>query len=230
VSPPSRHDGKRSSFRKAVFVVFRIRDVRQRDYECQSNPTVSIDRDHSACAIELKEKQQWTKLPLHKTPINLIGVVQRVHWPVTSNCERIRLHWIDAAPAGRVVTSTLFGNVDLCVGHRNRYGSRSIVTECLVLLVHWDEITQLEAAHVMKRFQPNNKWLVASTQTRTVSNSSITSSPGSKGTSDRFVVAYKLNLTLWPESASELYRPSDSRLSAKLVPTFADRGHHVASV
>jgi hypothetical protein len=30
--------------------------------------------------------------------------------------------------------------------------------------------------------------------------------------------------TPWPESASELYRPSDSRLPAKLVPTFADRG------
>jgi hypothetical protein len=30
--------------------------------------------------------------------------------------------------------------------------------------------------------------------------------------------------TPWPESASELYRPSDRRLSAKLVPTFADRG------
>jgi hypothetical protein len=27
----------------------------------------------------------------------------------------------------------------------------------------------------------------------------------------------------WPESASELYRPSDRRLSAKLVPTFPDR-------
>jgi hypothetical protein len=34
----------------------------------------------------------------------------------------------------------------------------------------------------------------------------------------------------WPESASELYRPSDSRLSAKLVPTFADRGCHAVSV
>jgi hypothetical protein len=29
---------------------------------------------------------------------------------------------------------------------------------------------------------------------------------------------------------SELYRPSDSRLSAKLVPTFADRGCHMVSV
>jgi hypothetical protein len=28
----------------------------------------------------------------------------------------------------------------------------------------------------------------------------------------------------WPESASELYRPSDRRLLAKLVPTFAERG------
>jgi hypothetical protein len=31
-------------------------------------------------------------------------------------------------------------------------------------------------------------------------------------------------VTQWPESASELYRPSDRRLSTKLVPTFADRG------
>jgi hypothetical protein len=29
--------------------------------------------------------------------------------------------------------------------------------------------------------------------------------------------------TPWPESESELYRPSDRRLSAKLVPIFADR-------
>jgi hypothetical protein len=29
---------------------------------------------------------------------------------------------------------------------------------------------------------------------------------------------------LRPQSASELYRPSDSGLLAKLVPTFADRG------
>jgi hypothetical protein len=36
--------------------------------------------------------------------------------------------------------------------------------------------------------------------------------------------------TPWPESASELYRPSDHRLSAKLVPNFADRECHVVSV
>jgi hypothetical protein len=30
--------------------------------------------------------------------------------------------------------------------------------------------------------------------------------------------------TPWPESSSELYRPSDRRLSAKLMQTFADRG------
>jgi hypothetical protein len=39
-----------------------------------------------------------------------------------------------------------------------------------------------------------------------------------------------LELTQWLESAIELYRPSDRRLSAKLVPTFADRGCHVVSV
>jgi hypothetical protein len=33
-----------------------------------------------------------------------------------------------------------------------------------------------------------------------------------------------------PESASELYRPRDRRLSAKLVPTFVNRGCHVVSV
>jgi hypothetical protein len=34
----------------------------------------------------------------------------------------------------------------------------------------------------------------------------------------------------WPQSASELYRPDDRRLSAKLVTTFADRGCNVVSV
>jgi hypothetical protein len=35
--------------------------------------------------------------------------------------------------------------------------------------------------------------------------------------------------TPWPESASELYRPSDSRLTANLVPTFEDRWCCLAS-
>jgi hypothetical protein len=34
----------------------------------------------------------------------------------------------------------------------------------------------------------------------------------------------------WSESASELYRPSDRRLSVKWLPTFADRGCHMDSV
>jgi hypothetical protein len=38
-----------------------------------------------------------------------------------------------------------------------------------------------------------------------------------------------LELTPWHESVSELYRPSDRRLSAKLVQTFADSGCHVVS-
>jgi hypothetical protein len=36
--------------------------------------------------------------------------------------------------------------------------------------------------------------------------------------------------TPWPESASELYRPSDRRLSAKLVATFADKGYRMVIV
>jgi hypothetical protein len=34
----------------------------------------------------------------------------------------------------------------------------------------------------------------------------------------------------WPESASELDRPSDRRFSTKLVPTFTDKRCHVVSV
>jgi hypothetical protein len=36
--------------------------------------------------------------------------------------------------------------------------------------------------------------------------------------------------TPWPESASELYLPSDRRLSSKPVPSLADRGCRVVSV
>jgi hypothetical protein len=36
--------------------------------------------------------------------------------------------------------------------------------------------------------------------------------------------------TPWSESASEPYRPSDRLLSAKWLPTFADKGCHVVSV
>jgi hypothetical protein len=40
----------------------------------------------------------------------------------------------------------------------------------------------------------------------------------------------ELNWTPWLETANELHRPSDHRLSAKLVPTLADRGCHVVIV
>jgi hypothetical protein len=40
---------------------------------------------------------------------------------------------------------------------------------------------------------------------------------------------YFILSTPCPESASELYRPSDRRLSPKLVPTFAYIGSHVVS-
>jgi hypothetical protein len=41
----------------------------------------------------------------------------------------------------------------------------------------------------------------------------------------------KLRVTSLPESASELYRPSERRLSGKLVPTFGkERGCRVVSV
>jgi hypothetical protein len=44
-------------------------------------------------------------------------------------------------------------------------------------------------------------------------------------------IAYHvINKTPWPESARELHRPSDRRLSVKLVPTTLDRGSRVVSV
>jgi hypothetical protein len=45
-----------------------------------------------------------------------------------------------------------------------------------------------------------------------------------------FAVQLNNNKIPWPESASELYRPSDHRLSEKLVPTSVDRGCHVVRV
>jgi hypothetical protein len=44
------------------------------------------------------------------------------------------------------------------------------------------------------------------------------------------LVPNKQKQTPWSESASELYRPRDRRLSAKWLPTFADRGCHVVTV
>jgi CBS-domain-containing membrane protein len=43
-------------------------------------------------------------------------------------------------------------------------------------------------------------------------------------------ILVKKKKTPWPESESKLNRPSDRRLSAKLVQTFADRRCHVVSV
>jgi hypothetical protein len=40
----------------------------------------------------------------------------------------------------------------------------------------------------------------------------------------------KKKQTPWSESASELYRPSDRRFSAKWLQTFADKGCYVVSV
>jgi CBS-domain-containing membrane protein len=44
------------------------------------------------------------------------------------------------------------------------------------------------------------------------------------------IITTKQKQTPWSESASELYRPSDRRFSAKLLTTFADKGCHVVSV
>jgi hypothetical protein len=53
---------------------------------------------------------------------------------------------------------------------------------------------------------------------------------GYKGSYRPLGLRSKLNQTPWSESASELYRPSDRRMSAKRLPTCADRRCHVISV
>jgi hypothetical protein len=43
-------------------------------------------------------------------------------------------------------------------------------------------------------------------------------------------LSHTVEKTLWPESVSKLYLPSDHRLLSELVQTFADRGCHVIIV
>jgi hypothetical protein len=47
---------------------------------------------------------------------------------------------------------------------------------------------------------------------------------------NKFILDIHVTKLNWPESASELYRPSDHRSSTKLVPNFAYRGCHVVRV
>jgi hypothetical protein len=56
----------------------------------------------------------------------------------------------------------------------------------------------------------------------------LSDDPGKKKVLVRCGVNQKMK-TPWLWSASEIYRPSDRRLLAKLVPTFADRVCHVVS-
>jgi hypothetical protein len=44
-----------------------------------------------------------------------------------------------------------------------------------------------------------------------------------------YYLQFVMTKTPWPESASELYKPSDRRLLAKFVSTYADRGCHEVS-
>jgi hypothetical protein len=46
----------------------------------------------------------------------------------------------------------------------------------------------------------------------------------------RFGLSHRCVKTPWPESASEVHRPSGRRLPSKLVPTFADIWSHMVSV
>jgi hypothetical protein len=49
------------------------------------------------------------------------------------------------------------------------------------------------------------------------------------GWNSYIILTFIIKKTPWSESASELYRLSDRRLSAKLLLTFAERGCHMVS-
>jgi hypothetical protein len=77
-------------------------------------------------------------------------------------------------------------------------------------------------SHWASSFRDDNSWL------------SYPPPPGKwrNGTSTSifYFCPSKKKIAPWPESASELYRPSDPRLSANLVSTFVGRGFHLVSV
>jgi hypothetical protein len=83
---------------------------------------------------------------------------------------------------------------------------------------------------------PGNKSIISiissSVTTTIIMNTAITiyiTTTKTTTITSRITVTITNKQTPWPESASEVYRPSDRRLSAKLMPTLADGGCLVVS-
>jgi hypothetical protein len=73
-----------------------------------------------------------------------------------------------------------------------------------------------------------DSWFVPKCKSLCGKDDSYTSNIGNTPITKKGIITKLTNP--WPESASELYQPSDCRLSAKLVPTLADGGSHVVGL
>jgi hypothetical protein len=90
-------------------------------------------------------------------------------------------------------------------------------------------IVQLRSAPIMT---PLNSWMFATSRRMTWRWQHLSNNVHKHNLYNRQRICCKniKKKTPWSESASELYRPRDRRLSAKWLPTFADKGCHVVSV
>jgi hypothetical protein len=102
---------------------------------------------------------------------------------------------------------------DVCLGDFSNTGHRFIIGAVLPL----------------SRPVTNQKWIRLG-ECVPPSMSALSRQCGIFSTSQPYRPPHGGKKTPWPESANELYRPSDRRLSAKLVPTFAVIRCHVVSV
>jgi hypothetical protein len=112
---------------------------------------------------------------------------------------------------------------------------KSPVGEYRFTIIHWDfKVCEWQMSWLILKYfsihESNSAWPSAARMT----HQCCRKSKGPLLSKFRAIVnkhkKKKKKKTPWSESASELYRPSDRRLSAKLLPTCADRGCHVVSV
>jgi hypothetical protein len=110
------------------------------------------------------------------------------------------------------------GNRNMLEGSEVQWVDR----KSIMYLCAWKKITNI-----------NNDWLSNVTHFITTNSAPSYYTKQSKAISSLHEASLKYTnkqTNYWPESASQLYQPSYCRLSAKLVPAFADIGCHMVSV
>jgi hypothetical protein len=149
-------------------------------------------------------------------------------------------------PAIRVVPSNRVKWIINRTGNRHRkrqlpwsrYGRKNTKVECKINGRWWPDLTVCEDSYFVSGHYPSpclKHFCVKTGTARTEAGHwfmaivvDIRVISGQKPSLQRQILC--IVKTQWPQSASELYRPSDRSLLATLVPTFAERGCHVVSV